>query len=117
MILKRSLMTRATIQRGKGCNMKVKFTKASKKDSALVTVSLKELDDVVSILDCTGRDGNPSELEKASEFVLAVDGVRTVFTVNRSNKTATTKAFPRTLKMPSVGKPIYAEVSNVGVLI
>ena len=91
--------------------MKIKFTKASKKDKNLVTVSLFALDKVgVKVKDRYGTVDYPTGLSKHSEFVMSVDDELIVFTVNRSFKTATTKSFPRHLKMPRVGRPTMASV-------
>jgi len=87
--------------------MKVKFTRASKNDKTLVTVRLSQLPyDIVG--------GEP--ISKGDHIKLSVDGVVTVFVVNRLDKngnpiTAATHAFPRTCRLPRVGKPVYAEVS------
>lgn len=98
---------------------KVKFTKASKKDGSLVTVSLTELANFVDtlLIDYTTCFTSPKDLSLGQEFILTVAGVRTLFTVNREGRTATTKTFPRKLRMPSVGRPILATVDNVADLV
>lgn len=91
--------------------MKVKFTKASQKDGTQVTLNLAQLDEIsdVRIFAATG-----------SRVLMYVDGVPTVFTVNRERNgvafTATTRAFPRHLRLPSVGRPVSALVASVEVI-
>lgn len=97
--------------------MKTKFTKASAKDKTLVTVSLSTLEDGgIVIKDVNGRAGNPTELLKGDNFVLEVDGVPTVFTVNREGKTARTHSLPRHLRLPTLKRPTYGEVSKFGIM-
>ena len=84
--------------------MKIKFTKSSKNDKTLVTVQLAQLGLFFSDGLCHG-----------TLIVLTVDGEPTVFRVNRAvgdkGITAATHTFPRFLKLPRVGKPVYADVS------
>jgi hypothetical protein len=95
----------------KECNMKAKFTKASKKDGILVTVSLGQFsphEDLIVV----------GPYECGQEIRVVIDGVPTLFRVNRTNKrgnavTATTKCFPRHLRLPTVGRPTYAEVTEI----
>ena len=96
--------------------MKAKFTKASSKDRFLVTVSLSQLDDLgVRIFNPYAKKWVcPTEVPLTAEFVLTLDGVRTVFVVNRENRTATTKTFPRHLRMPKVGQPRIVEINDKG---
>jgi|GEM_PF-5253037 len=71
--------------------MKTKFTKASKRDNFLVTVSLSVLDlGGLVIKDINGRGGSVLDLSNGDRFILEVDGIPTVFTVNREGKTART---------------------------
>jgi hypothetical protein len=91
--------------------MKTKFTKASKNDKTLVTVSLKqfEKDDELTVI---------GYYSKGDELTLVVDNVPTVFIVNRLDNqgcclTATTKGFPRHLRLPGVGRPVFAEVTEI----
>ncbi len=98
--------------------MIVKITNASKKDRFKATISLKALErGDFEILDTNGCSGSPLELSQGDEFIAAVDGVKTVFIVNREGRTACTKALPRLFRMPAVGKPIYASVDPVAFLI
>ncbi len=96
----------------------MKFTKASKKDKTLTTVSLNELKEAgVELIDFEGVDYSPTDLHQGDEFILTVDGVKTVFRANRTGKTATTKAFPRHLKLPTVGKPVSVEIELEATLL
>lgn len=92
---------------------KIKFTKASKKDGNLVTVSLIALDkgDVVV------GNADPTYLCQGEEFILEVNGIPTLFQVNREGRTATTKSFPRKIRLPSVGRPMFANVFLCAALI
>lgn len=85
--------------------MKVKFTKASSKDSTLVTVTLDQFDD------------NWLTSHKKGDYVtIEVDGVPTIFVVNRIRngkaRTAVTYGFPRHLRLPTVGRPTYVETQG-----
>ena len=82
----------------------VKFTKASKRDNDLVTVSLKQFTE------------NTSDLYAGTLLAVNVENVETLFTVNRSGRTATTRSFPRRLRLPSVGKPVVYNVRSVRIL-
>lgn len=91
--------------------MKAKFTKASKKDKVLTTMSVPQFanDDDLQVV---GYFSNGDEL------TVVIDNVPTIFIVNRINKhgnilTAATKCFPRHLRLPSVGKPVYAKVTEI----
>jgi len=94
--------------------MKVKFTKASKNDGTLVTLSLAQFENnnegcVVHWL--------PRESMIVGDTVCVVlDGNQVSFTVNRVRDgkavTATTHCFPRYMRLPQVGRPVYAEVSE-----
>lgn len=99
--------------------MKIKFTKASKKDKYLVTVNLHELDSNGVIISCpiAGTNIQSSDLSRGDAFVLYVDNEPTVFRVNREGRTATTKNFPRYLRGPSVGKPVSADVGKGGMFL
>ena len=90
--------------------MKVKFTKASKNDKTLVTVSLAQFEN-------SELDFVPGTFNKGEEIVLVVEGVPTLFYVNRLSKkgraiTAATHCFPRFLRLPSVGKPVFSNVTD-----
>lgn len=92
--------------------MKIKFTKASQKDKTLVTVQLSQFDD-------TDLDFVPGTFSKGEELILVIEGQPTIFRVNRvktngkGNITAASHTFPRFLRLPSVGKPVFADVSDV----
>ena len=91
--------------------MKTKFTKASKKDKTLVTVSIGQFDADEDLLVY-------GHFDQGDELILVIDSVPTIFTVNRlSDKgdiiTAATKCFPRHLRLPAVGRPTYAEVTEI----
>lgn len=82
---------------------KVKFTKASEKDKDLVTLTVAQL---------TPGDTNFKNrfFTHGREFVVSVEGVPVVFTVNRQGRTLSTKGFPRRLRLPKVGKPVQYNV-------
>lgn len=90
--------------------MQAKFTRASKKDNDLVTVSLAQFvhDDIDG-----GRD-----FEAGMEVVIVIEGIPVLFKASRNNEygyatTASTRCFPRSLRLPRVGRPVYAEVTEV----
>jgi hypothetical protein len=90
--------------------MKVKFTKASKNDKTLVTVSLVQFKN-------TELDFVPGTFEKGEEIILVIEGVPTLFYVNRLSKkgratTAATHCFPRFLRLPSIGRPVFFNVTD-----
>lgn len=97
--------------------MKIKFTRRSSKDNSLVTVSLaqfnsEQAEPTVRVIGdfYWGRVGE--------EITLVINRVPTLFTLARPNKegyptAATTYCFPRNLRLPRVGRPVYAEVSEV----
>ena len=88
----------------KDFRMKGKFTQASKKDKFLVTTRLKSL----------VKPKDLKNLNKGDELILVVEGVPTVFTVNRKDlSTAATNAFPRKLVIPQVGNAIEYTVNDV----
>jgi len=87
--------------------MKIKLTKRSKTDGTLVTVSLAQLNDYHF------KHGFIGE-----ELIADVDGVATVFTLARPNKEGfptvmTTRSLPRHVRLPRVGRPVYAEISEL----
>lgn len=91
--------------------MKAKFTKASKKDGVLVTVSLGQFknNDELAVV---------GPLEPGQEIVLVINGIPTLFRINRTTGnlrplTAATKCFPRNLRLPTVGRPTYADVTEI----
>ena len=97
----------------KECDMKkIKFTKASRKDATLVTVALKQFaptqEDVANDLYFAAV-----EFEKGEKLVLVIEGVPTIFTVNRKGRTAVTYSLPRFLRLPQVGRPVFAKVTEV----
>ena len=85
----------------------IKFTSASAKDNDLVTVTISQF---------FTNEGGSGFLPKGTRLVLNVKGVDTLFTVNRANRTACTRSFPRRLKLPKTGKPVSYEVKYVEVL-
>lgn len=94
--------------------MKTKFTKASKNDKTLVTVNL------ISLAEEFGLD--LEHLKVGSKVFITIDGNEVTFEVNRLRKgahgieravTATTHCFPRYLRLPQVGHPVFAEVTEV----
>lgn len=89
--------------------MKIKFTKASKHDKTLTTVSLGQF--------TVTTWGWVRYLNLGSMFTVLVDGQPTVFRINRVREgnavTATTHCFPRYLRLPSISRPIHAEVTQV----
>lgn len=91
--------------------MRVKFTKASKKDKTLVTVHLAQFDEEFDDLSGDWR----SEIDDVIR--LTIDGQEVAFTVNRVRDgkaiTATTHCFPRYLTLPRIGHPTYAQVTEV----
>ena len=91
--------------------MKTKFTKASKKDGLTVTLNLAQLDEISDV-----RYGTVI----GDRILMELDGVPTVFIVNRERNdialTAVTRAFPRHLRLPSVGRPVSATVALVEVI-
>lgn len=95
--------------------MKIKFTKASLKDNKLVTVSLIALVSTRAFRPADNKWGPVTNLPRGSRFSIKVDGVDTVFVVNRVGRTATTRGFPRHLRLPSVGRAVNAEVNRLAV--
>jgi len=85
--------------------MKVKFTKASQRDKELVTLRVKQL---------PSQDG--LFFRKGMRFIVTIEGVETIFSVNRDNLSMTTKAFPRRCRLPSVGKPVFYNCTEVEVV-
>lgn len=92
--------------------MKTKFTKASRTDGTLVTVNLVQFDGSGG-LECLRRDW----LTHGSTLQLIIDGQEVIFRVNRVRNglaaTATTHCFPRYLRLPQIGRPVSAEVTEV----
>ena len=91
--------------------MKTKFTKASKKDKTLVTVTLAQFDSNEDLRFV--RHG----MQYGDELCLSIDGQPTIFKVNRirngSAITATTHCFPRYLRLPTTQRAVFAEVDQV----
>lgn len=92
--------------------MKTKFTKRSSKDGTLVTVPLAQFDNDPELSVVRGS------CNVGMNFILVIDGVPTVFTTARPDKggfptVAVSRGFPRHLRLPRVGRPVYAEVSEV----
>ena len=101
---------------------KIKCTKASSKDSVKVTTRINELFDAfpVDLADSETllkRSQLFSSLSKGDRLLVNVNGVDTVFTVNRADlSTAATDAFPRKLAMPSVGSPVLVNVKSISLI-
>jgi hypothetical protein len=95
--------------------MKVKFTKASKKDFNLVTVSLPALA-------TAGVDIIPTDLYRGDQFELTIyqgdNGNRrkVLFTVNRDGRTATTTEWTLNNR-PRVGKGVFYSVSKTASFV
>lgn len=89
--------------------MKTQFTKASKNDKTLVTVNLSQFDNEFYI--------ERQYLVVGSVVIMTIDGQEVTFVVNRVRNgkavTATTHCFPRYLRLPQVGRPVFAEVTEV----
>ena len=104
------------------CNMEwnltaeIAFTKASKKDGTLVTVSLTALDTAGVVIE-QKKPIMFQELDKTDEFILHIDGVPTVWSVNREKKTAASRGFPRHLRLPRVGSPTYVTIETFSRLL
>ena len=91
--------------------MKVKFTKRSQKDKDLVTVSLSQF---------RGTEFEYYATEHwrlDNTLILSVEGIPVVFTFSRRDKNGdptvlTSRGLPRSIRLPRVGRPIYAEVTE-----
>ncbi len=92
--------------------MKTKFTKASRNDGTLVTLNLAQFENAEDV-DALSREW----LVVGSKVFVTIDGHEVTFEVNRVRDgravTATTHCFPRYLRLPQVGRPVYAEVTEV----
>jgi hypothetical protein len=90
--------------------MKTKFTKASQKDKTLVTVNLAQFDEDIGY---EWRDN----LSVGSYVRLIINHQEVAFVVNRVRDgkgiTAVTHCFPRFLTLPRIGRPTYAQVTEV----
>lgn len=90
--------------------MRTKFTKASQKDKTLVTVNLAQFDTDMSIV-------HRSYCGASDTLTLVIEGQAVVFKINRYRNdlavTAVTHCFPRFLRLPRVGRPVFAEVTEV----
>lgn len=110
--------------------MRTKFTKASKKDKTLVTLNLAQF----NLFEDTSGTGQwssisytiesqcPFEAERSNlrvgdVLLVTIDGNQVPFTVNRVRKgmatTAVTHCFPRYLRLPQVGRPVYADTTEI----
>ena len=59
-----------------------------------------------------------NHLNKIGNMVLMdIEGVTTVWRVNRANETLVTDAFPSKLRLPKVKKPVEYKVSNIKPII
>lgn len=86
--------------------MKVKLTKRSKTDKTLVTMSTAPLSHFFFLGSCVG-----------DKVKVIIEGVETIWTLVRPNKNGhptamTTHALPRFIRLPRVGRPVYAEVTE-----
>ena len=92
--------------------MRTKFTKASQKDKTLVTVSLAQFDkeDENGVFERT-------QMAVGDAVYMRVEGQSVIFEVNRVRDgkatTAVTHCFPRFLRLPRVGRPVFAQVTEV----
>lgn len=88
--------------------MRTKFTKASQKDKTLVTVNLAQFEESVLVRSCVAI---------GDSICLRVDGQDVLFQVNRVRggraATAVSHCFPRFLRLPRVGRPVFAQVTEV----
>lgn len=93
--------------------MRAKITKRSKKDGTMVTIPLEQL-----------KDGDGTYLLEGSddfvgnEVTVVIDDVPTVCTLVRPDKhgfptAMTTRALPRHIRLPRVGRPVYADISEI----
>ena len=86
----------------------IKFTKSSRKELAhAVTVNLAQLD----------SDLDRTTMKPGNGFTLMIESAYILFRVNRRRNgravTAVTYNFPCFLKLPRVGKPVFAAVKKV----
>jgi len=102
--------------------MKVRFTKASRKDFNLVTVSLPALTNAGVNVGVGAYSLSPIGLDKYEQFVLTIyqgtNGNRRKvhFKVNRASRTATTTNWPFSNR-PRVGKAVLYSVASQADLI
>lgn len=91
--------------------MKTQFNKASRTDKTLVTVNLSQFDDDADL--SFSREW--SHLNDV--LILEIEGQSVFFRINRVRNgkaaTATTYCFPRFLRLPQVGHPVFADVTMV----
>ncbi len=92
--------------------MKAKLTKRSKTDGTLVTIALHQFEEVEDNL----LQGYWNFI--GTEVTVVIDGVPTVCILARPNAEGvptamTTRALPRHIRLPRVGRPIYAEISEI----
>jgi hypothetical protein len=91
--------------------MKVKFNKASHTDGTLVTLNLAQFDgdETFNLF--------REQLLKNDQVYVTVEGQDVVFYVNRVRNgkavTAVTHCFPRFLRLPQIGRPVFAEVQDI----
>lgn len=89
--------------------MNTQFNKASKTDKTLVTANLAQFAKEFGL--------DLEHLQVGSKIFITVDGNEVTFEVNRVRNgkavTATTHCFPRYFRLPQVGHPVYAEVTEV----
>lgn len=91
--------------------MKAKITKRSKKDGTLATIPLQQL--------LENEFAFPLGTFNCGEEVTAiVDGIPTIFIMARPDEDGrptvmTTRALPRHIRLPRVGRPVYAEITEI----
>jgi hypothetical protein len=89
--------------------MKTQFNKASRTDGTLVTLNLAQFEKEFNFC----REGYNTE----SHVFVNIDGHEVTFRVNRVRNgkaiTAVTHCFPRYLRLPQIGRPVYADVTEV----
>lgn len=91
--------------------MKTKLTKRSHNDGTLATIPLKQFEN--SDLTFPLRAFNVG-----SEVTVVINNVPTVCTLARPDRfgfptVMTTRGLPRTIRLPRVGRPVYAEISRI----
>lgn len=92
--------------------MKTQFNKASRTDGTLVTVNLAQFDGVGD-----NEFLDREYLSVGSLVYMTIDGNEVAFRVNRVRNnvaiTAVSHCFPRYLRLPQVGRPTFATVTEV----
>lgn len=91
--------------------MKAKLTKRSQTDGTLVTITLRQLEEA-------GLRLPLGAYYPGDEVTVVIDGVPTICTLARANSfgeasAMTTRALPRHIRLPRVGRPVYAEITEI----